>query len=57
MRVVEARFRALVAEWNLGRGQAAGLLGIDPAALKIDLVPRILKSTVERRLCLMMDIG
>lgn len=53
---VEARFRALVAEWDLGRTEAAALLGVDRDALGLDLVPGTFTSEAERRLRLLVEI-
>lgn len=56
MAAVEARFRALVGEWDLGRSEVAALLGIDRDALGLDLVPRVQDGVAEARLRLLVEI-
>ena len=54
--LVEARFRALVHEWDLGRSQVAALLGVDAAELGLDLVPRVPSAPAERRLRMLVEL-
>lgn len=54
---VEARFRALVAMWDLGRSEVAALLSVDADALGLDLVPRFEDGVAEHRLRLLVEIG
>lgn len=54
--LMEARFRALVAEWDLGRGQAAKLLGVEADALGLDLVPARRGADAEGRMRLLTEI-
>lgn len=53
---METRFRALAGEWDLGRTQAAALLGVEPGELGLDLVPRSHTCASEHRLRLLVDI-
>lgn len=55
---VEARFRALAGEWDLGPSQAARLLGVARDHLGFDLVPRDRDRApdAERRLRLLVAI-
>lgn len=55
-RLVEARFRALVAEWDVGRSQVAALLGIDHELLGLDMVPLHSDRQSETRLRLLVEI-
>ena len=54
--LVEARFRALVSDWDLGRSQVAELLGIGTSGLGPDLVPRVATQDTEHRLRLLTEI-
>ena len=52
----EARFRALVAEWDLGRRDVARLLDIPADDLGLDLVPRAPTIEAEHRLRILVGI-
>jgi hypothetical protein len=53
---VEARFRALAAEWRLSTMEASLLLGIDGAALGLDLVPRRPATDVRHKMRLLVRL-
>lgn len=54
--LVESRFRALVIEWDLGRGDVGALLGVTEAELGLDLVPLRRSSLQEARLRMLVEI-
>lgn len=56
MLLLEARFRALVAEWKLGRQQVAKLLDLGPELLGLDLVPQNYSQATEHRMRLLVEI-
>ena len=52
----EARFRALVAEWDLGHSEVAALLGVGVDELGLDLVPRVANEDAEHRVRLLVEV-
>ena len=53
---VEARFRALTAEWRLTVMEASLLLGVDGAEFGLDLVPRSPASDTRERMRLLVGL-
>lgn len=53
---VRARFRALAAEWDLGRNRVALLLDVEEDRLGLDLIPRSMDGATERRMRLLLRV-